>query len=296
MSIPKKCEKNLADNMDNVVDITLLRKWIGRNDASVDKITPELIRRFDSIFNGREMAEGDTPAGIQWCLAPAVAFQDSLGPDGHPARGGFLPPVPLQRRMWASGKLSIHQAFPIDVDIEKTSTIADIVLKEGSRSGPLVFVDVVHQHKHAGLLLFEEVQTIVYRQWTPFSRRHPQPDIDLQNTKQIVPDTTMLFRYSALTFNGHRIHYDHDYARQEEGYPSLVVHGPLIATFLMKMAIKMNPESKLTEFEFRGVAPAFVGEPLFLMAVSDTNSLEARNGEGALIMQAEATFGRKSHA
>lgn len=277
--------------MSDPIDMGKLCSWIGKTDRETDVITPELLRRFRATLAGYADIGPGMPLGIHWCLALPAIPHDQLGPDGHPAKGGFLPPVPLERRMWAGSKIRFYRPLSIDTPIERSSTIADVVFKQGATSGPLVFVSVDHAFVQAGTTCVKETQTIVYRQPSAFKPASPtSPDIGAI-TRTVTPDTTLMFRYSAVTFNGHRIHYDHNYATQEEGYPGLVVHGPLIATLLMNLAQSANQEQPLKTFEFKAASPAFVDHPLNLAVMGkEPKFLEARNHENALIMTAQAGF------
>jgi 3-methylfumaryl-CoA hydratase len=282
--------------MSTEIEIDHLRAWIGNQEQASDIITPELLKRFRATLGGytplTTKSGSQRPLGIHWCLAlPAVTGRD-LGEDGHPAKGGFLPPVPLPRRMWASSQIRFHRSPCIGAPIKRTSTIRDVVLKHSRESGPLVFVHVDHEFEQDLDVLIQDQQTIVYRQPSVFKQALPQGPKNSVHSSEIHPDSTLLFRYSALTFNGHRIHYDNNYATNEEGYPGLVVHGPLMATLLMNLAQASQPSNPLREFTFRGVAPAFVDQALHLVTNDDgAEALEVRNHEGALIMSATAQFG-----
>jgi 3-methylfumaryl-CoA hydratase len=277
--------------MSDSIALDELRGWIGKRDCETDVITPELVKRFRATLCGYAELGPDIPLGIHWCLALPALPQDALGPDGHPATGGFLPLMPSRRRMWAGSRVNFHGPLAIDVPIERTSTIADVVFKEGATSGPLVFVSVKHQFFQAGTVCVEELQTIVYRQPSPFKKAQPAQAQDAVLTRSVTPNSTLMFRYSAVTFNGHRIHYDHSYATHTEGYPGLVVHGPLTATLLMNLAQSTRPQNRLKAFEFRGAAPAFVDQALKLLVLDEgAKTLEARAHEGTLIMAANATF------
>jgi len=295
--------------MSEKILIDHLRNWIGKRECVSDTITPELLKRFRATLGdytplGNEHDQG-LPLGLHWTLGQPAITRDGLGLDGHPAKGGFLPPVPLPRRMWASSKIAFHQSPSIGMPIERTSTIADIVHKQSAASGDLVFVHVDHSYTQnsgqGAQLLIEERQVIVYRQPSAFKPAIPKKlaenSINPAHSLNILPDSTLLFRYSAITFNGHRIHYDHHYTTGVEGYPGLVVHGPLMATLLMNFAQAKRSGSPLREFEFRGAAPAFVDQALELLLKEDgaandddTETLEIRNHEGALIMTATAGF------
>jgi 3-methylfumaryl-CoA hydratase len=285
--------------MSEEIEIAHLLSWIGKQDRESDIITPEFLKRFRATLSGYTELGSQLPLGIHWCLAQPAVTSDGLGTDGHPAKGGFLPPVPLPRRMWASSRVRFYKTPGVGAPIERTSTVADVVLKQSAASGPLVFVKVDHEYVQEGETLIEDRQTIVYRQPSAFKQAVPQEPKGASHSLNILPDSTLLFRYSALTFNGHRIHYDHNYTTREEGYPGLVVHGPLMATLLMNLAQASRPDSPLREFEFRGAAPAFVDQALVLSVNDngaenndDAESLEIRNHEGALIMTATAEFGK----
>jgi 3-methylfumaryl-CoA hydratase len=282
--------------MSTEIEIDHLRTWIGNQEQTSDVITPELQKRFratlDSYTPLSTEPGSQLPLGIHWCLALPAVTGSNLGADGHPAKGGFLPPVPLPRRMWASSQVRFHKSPSIGSPIERTSTVEDVVLKHSEASGPLVFVHVDHKYVQDENTLIEDRQTIVYRQPSVFKQASPQEVTKSARSLEVRPDSTLLFRYSALTFNGHRIHYDRNYATGEEGYPGLVVHGPLMATLLMNLAQASRPNNTLQEFTFRGAAPAFVDQALYLVLVDDSaESLEVRNHKGALIMSATAQFG-----
>jgi 3-methylfumaryl-CoA hydratase len=273
--------------------------WIGRTEIASDLLTPGLIDRFRAtlaIEAGDSPDAGDAaPPGIHWCLCLPDAPTAGLGLDGHPARGGFLPPVPLAARMWASSKLVFHAPLAADAVIERVSEISAISEKSGS-TGPLVFVEIDHATSADGVLAVTERQTIVYRD--PGNAAAPAamvvPDLSgWDRHRTLVPSDPLLFRYSALTFNSHRIHYDARYAREAEGYPGLVVQGPLTATLLLDLAAHHVGARHIRGFTFRGVAPAFAGDPLHLVTRRDADGLKlvALGGDGRTIMTASATLG-----
>ena len=200
-----------------------------------------------------------------------------LGRDGHPARGGFLPPVPLANRMWAGGSLEFHAPVPLGAAVEKRSSILSVEHKQG-RSGELVFVSVSHQVLHGEQLAISEVHDIVYKDPTPPGARAVPAEMPAARySKPFRPDSTTLFRYSALTFNGHRIHYDADYCRNVEGYPNLVIHGPLNATMLAAYAEEVSGK-RLKEFRYRGLQPSLLGSQLTVNAAADGDGLAAVDG------------------
>lgn len=236
------------------------------------------------------------PAGWHWLFFNPFLRRSELGPDGHPRRGGFLPDVGLPRRMWAGGRLRYLAPLPVGAVARKDSEILNVVSKSG-RAGRLVFVTLRHRISSGDRLCIEEEQDIVYREAPAADAPKPAPGAapdGAQYSQPVQPDPVMLFRYSALTSNGHRIHYDQPYATGEEGYPGLVVHGPLIATLLQGLAQSCRPEATLSAFSFRGMAPLFVDRGFRLEArdgdTSGALSLWARGPDGELAMQADATF------
>lgn len=235
------------------------------------------------------------PEGWHWLYFNPFVRRSALGPDGHPRRGGFLPDVKLPRRMWAGGRLTYLDPLIIGDATEKDSEITNVTAKSG-RAGQLVFVTVTHRLSQGGKLCLVEEQDIVYREAPTPGAAKPTPAAapdDALRDEQVVPDPVFLFRYSALTSNGHRIHYDRTYAQQEEDYRDLVVHGPLTATLLQGFATADRPGARLAWFEFRGMAPLFADRPFSLHAgkmEGDTLPLWARGPEGELAMQAKAIF------
>jgi len=274
--------------------------WVGRKQVQRDVLTPSLLARFRATIDSAE--SGDTaPQAIHWCLCPPDAPTAALGADGHPRRSdspdSFLPPIPLPRRMWASGKLAFLAPIPVGASITRTSTLASITPKTGS-SGTLVFVEVDHDIRADDLLCVAERQTIVYRAATsaPPAPAPVEVEVDLSAWdwhSALRPGEPMLFRYSALTFNSHRIHYDRPYAVEEEKYRGLVVHGPLTASLLLDLAARQLGHNVLTRFSFRGESPAFSGEALHLVGRDEGGqiTLAALGGDGRTIMSATAQRG-----
>ena len=279
------------------VDIAPLRSWIGRSDTSGDSVTAAPLRALTATLDRDDApcAAGDAiPPCWHWLYFLPLARQSELGPDGHPRRGGFLPPVPLPRRMWAGSRIRFVAPLRVGQAIERSSRIEDVRLKEG-RSGALVFVNVRHEVRAAGALAIDEQHDIVYRddpkpgEPAPHSVAAP---LDAQWTRQIVPDDVLLFRYSALTFNGHRIHYDRRYATGVEGYPGLVVHGPLIATLLLDLLRRELPAAQVKAFSFKALQPIFDIAPFTLCGKREGKQVKlwARTPEGQLAMDAGATL------
>ena len=211
-----------------------------------------------------------------------------LGPDGHARRGGLLPPIPLPRRMWAGSRFEFHHPLRIGDPITRETRVVDIKEKSG-RSGPLVFVVVRHEISNGDGRAISEEHDIVYRDHGAAAPVQPAPADDAWQ-RTIQPDDVLLFRYSALTFNAHRIHYDRRYATELEGYPGLVVHGPLIATLLMDLLRRNQPAANVTRFSFRAVSPLFDAAPFVLCGKPDADRVQlwARDAAGHLAMSATA--------
>jgi 3-methylfumaryl-CoA hydratase len=276
------------------IDLDHLRGWIGRSRTDADLIAlrqAQLMAATVDYAAPRRIADGqELPPLWHWIYFLEGVTDSGLGPDGHPARGGFLPPVPLPNRLWAGGRVAFLAPLRIGSVARKESTILKIDHKTG-RSGELVFVTVGHELKSArGELLVREEHDIVYKSATPPGQpaKIPAP-APAGTTGTVTPSATMLFRYSALTFNGHRIHYDADYCRAVEGYKQLVIHGPLLATLLASHAEQAS-HSRLAEFNYRALAIALLGEAIGLQAeVLDERVVAyATHGESSVCMQAEA--------
>jgi len=272
-----------------------LQAWLDRTETLTDDITAFPLRALAATLD-REAPGDAVPPLWHWLYFLPVAPLAQVGPDGHPKRGGFLPPVELPRRMWAGGRLTFHAPLRSGNEATRTSTIANIEDKTG-RSGRLVFVTVQHRYESGGVLCIEEEHDIVYRD-------APQPGESAAKpvaapagetwSRTLTADAVMLFRYSALTFNGHRIHYDFPYVTQEEGYPGLIVHGPLIATLLVDLVHRERPDATVATFAFRAVRPTFAGNAFTLCGKpsDDGRSIElwAKDHDGYLTMQATATL------
>jgi 3-methylfumaryl-CoA hydratase len=241
-------------------------EWVGRSEEMIDVIDPARCNALRATLGetGLLKAGDEMPLLYHWLHFWNVQPPAGLGPDGHPAKGGFLPPVALPRRMWAGGRLQFKAPLHLGEQVTKTSTIKSVTAKSG-KSGDLVFVTVEHCLAGESGLAITEEQDLVYKGDTPPgalklpSGDGPAPGVPW--LASILPDTVLLFRYSALTMNGHRIHYDLPYAMGEEAYPGLVVHGPLQATLLADLAVK-SLGKPLKAFDFRGAAPAFAGTRL----------------------------------
>ena len=275
-------------------DLAHLRQWVGRRHTDADTaalrharlmaatvgLPPEMLQAGDAL-----------PPLWHWIYFLEGLPASQLGPDGHAARGGFLPPVPLPNRMWAGGRVVMEAPIPIGAAMEKRSQVQSVDLKQG-RSGDLVFVTVLHEVFVGGSRCVREEHDIVYKHARP-AGAPPQGEAAAEGDHQRPwqPDTTQLFRYSALTFNGHRIHYDADYCRAVEGYADPVVHGPLVATMLAGFAQEVAGRP-LRSFTYRGLQPALLGAPLGLHLAAGGEKMLAwcRLGNGQACMRAEATF------
>ncbi|KGC07229.1 hypothetical protein DM81_4015 [Burkholderia multivorans] len=272
-----------------------LDAWIGRREDSADRITPAPIRLLRATLDDAEpSALPDVlPPLWHWLYFLPGERQSNIGTDGHARRGGFLPPVALPRRMWAGGRLQFLRPLAVDTPIQRRSTIANVQSKSG-RSGQLVFVTVLHEIGDAQGVAIREEQDIVYRDapppaaaGTPAPAPQPAPT-DEQYSRIVTPDPVLLMRFSALTFNGHRIHYDRPYAMEEEGYPGLVVHGPLIAMLLMEELRRRHPDKTIRAFDFKAVSPLFDTAPFTVNGKLEghTARVWARGPQGQLAMQA----------
>ncbi|WP_406868966.1 MaoC family dehydratase N-terminal domain-containing protein [Paraburkholderia fungorum] len=270
-----------------------LDDWLDKESVTEDDITAFPLMAMAATLEREE--RGDTvPPLWHWLYFLPVSPLSEAGPDGHPKRGGFLPPVPLPRRMWAGGRVTFHAPLKVGEHAKRTSTIANIEDKTG-RSGRLVFVTAQHTIEVDGELRLEEEHDIVYRDAPQEGARPPQaaPAPEGETWRRTVDaDAVMLFRYSALTFNSHRIHYDYPYVTEVEGYPGLIVHGPLIATLLVDLVRRELPSATLQSFAYKAVRPLFAGQSFAVCgrpsADGKTVDLWAKDHEGYLAMRATA--------
>jgi 3-methylfumaryl-CoA hydratase len=280
------------------LDMDHLRHWIGRSETADDIATLAPLRALSATLDRDDAplrAGARVPPCWHWLYFLPMARQSEIGPDGHAKCGGFLPPVPLPRRMWAGSRIDFHAPLRIGQALQRSSHIEDVRLKEG-RTGALVFVNVRHEIRADGQLAITDRHDIVYREMPQPGEAAPAgvpAPANAQWTRQIVPDDVLLFRYSALTFNGHRIHYDRRYVTTVEGYPGLVVHGPLIATLLLDLLRRELPHATVTHFAFKAVSPIFDVAPFHLCGRREDNHtvrLWARTPAGHLAMDASATL------
>lgn len=260
-----------------------LDQWLGKSEVTSELLSLGLLQRVSATLNEPTLNEGDAiPHLWQWCFFQPTLSAAELGRDGHPALGGFLPPADNRNRMWAGGRLTFIKPLRAGAVAERTSTITSIKEKEGS-TGKLLFVTVTHIYTQFDEVCIREEQDIVYREPSA-PKASSEPGMNSPDwSEEHDPSTTQLFRYSAVTFNGHRIHYDFIYATEIEGYGGLVTHGPLIATFNLSAFVKANPDKEVTEFAYRGVRPIICGQA-FKVAGRITESgsahLEASNAAG----------------
>ncbi|CAE6844989.1 MaoC family dehydratase N-terminal domain-containing protein [Paraburkholderia nemoris] len=272
-----------------------LDDWLNKEAVAEDDITAFPLTAMAATLDRKE--SGDTvPPLWHWLYFLPIAPLSDVGPDGHPKRGDFLPPVPLPRRMWAGGRLTFHAPLKVGEHAKRTSTIANIEDKTG-RSGRLVFVTVQHAIEVDGELRLEEEHDIVYRDAPQEGARPPQAALAPEDetwSRTIDADAVMLFRYSALTFNGHRIHYDYPYVTEVEGYPGLIVHGPLIATLLVDLVRREQPDAVVQSFAFKALRPTFAGQAFTVCGKPSADGriidLWAKDREGYLTMRATAAL------
>jgi 3-methylfumaryl-CoA hydratase len=283
--------------MTEKLDLDHLRQWIGRTTQISDTLTGQLTKglRATLFLEIGEPKVGDAaPITVHWCLGQPVVAMSELGPDGHPARGGFLPPVPLPRRMWAGGELEFVDALRVGDEVTRTSRIADVTLKTGS-TGTLCFVAVDHLIATSRGTAIRERQDIVYRNVSPgapASVKPAAPPPAAQHRETHIADNVLLFRYSALTFNGHRIHYDRDYVTRVEGYPGLIFHGPMQAALMVEFAAKLRGGRVPKKFSYRGVQPLFEGSEFSVNANITDSGMElwTANSERQPTMKATAAW------
>lgn len=281
----------------NAAQLARLADWVGRTETRTDDIVAAPVRALSATLDRDDPAP---PPGMplpplwHWLYFLPLHLARDLGDDGHARRGGFLPPVPLPRRMWAGGRLQWELANPLRIGDAATrlSRIASVVPKRG-RAGDLVFVTVAHEFHNAGGLSMTEEHDIVYRGAPQAGETVAAPVAARTGApwhRELTPDDVLLFRYSALTFNSHRIHYDRRYVTGTEGYPGLVVHGPLIATLLLDLLRREAPDARVRRFAFRALRPAFDGRVLGLNGQPERDGINlwAQDDEGRLTMEARA--------
>jgi 3-methylfumaryl-CoA hydratase len=280
------------------VDIDHLRKSLGNSQTFEDVISAATMAAFAATLDRDEPfpeAGDETPPATHWVHFTPHDAQSQIADDGHPKRGSFLPAVPLPRRMWAGGEIKFLKPLRIGEAVRRVSEIASVDYKEG-KTGPLVFVTVRHTVSDGDGIAVEENQNIVYREDADPNAPPPPPRPAPGKAvwqRTMTPDPVLLFRYSALTFNGHRIHYDHPYVTEVEGYPGLIVHGPLLATLLLDLCRRERPETPVATFDYRAVSPVFCQGSFSVEGEPDGDGAAKvwiMNADGALAMAADVTF------
>ena len=283
--------------MSPTAGLERLADWVGRTETAQDVVGAAPVALLAALLDRDDAppAPGDPlPPLAHWLYFLPAHRQSELGEDGHPRRGGFLPPVPLPRRMWAGSRIEFLGPIRIGEPVRRVSRIAAVKVKEG-RSGPLVFVTVRHEVSGLGGLALSDEHDIVYRgaEGAAVAPAVAAPTGEAWS-REIRPDPVLLFRYSAATYNGHRIHYDHPYATAVEGYPGLVVHGPLVATLLVDLLRRNRPGTELASFSFRALRPLFDTAPFSACGLPDEPARSARlwtrDAEGAITMDATAAW------
>ena len=281
------------------INLEELQAWVGRTEERSDRVTPVPLAALAATLDRDDPppVDGSAIAPLRhWLYFLPLYRRRETGHDGHALRGGFLPPVPLPRRMWAGGRLEFRQPLRVGDLVERLSRIVSVDHKQG-RTGALVFVLVRHEIRAGGAVAIVEEHDIVYRDAPAPGEAPPAPKVapaDAQWRQDVVPDDVLLFRYSALTFNGHRIHYDRRYVTTVEGYPGLVVHGPLIATLLVDLARDRCAPADIAAFSFRAVKPIFDVAPFAVCGAREPGGnavrLWAQDADGHLAMEATATL------
>lgn len=269
-----------------------LNAWIGRSQSVSDVLDVGHAARVAATLGGNAPKLGQAlPLLWHWCYFLEGAPMQELGLDGHPARGGFLPPADNRNRMWAGSRITFEGDLCAGVPAQRTSTVANIVEKTG-KTGSLLFVTVTHDIEQEGVRVIREEQDIVYRTPTAPKLQGTEPAPDAQWRMTIEPSPVWLFRYSALTFNGHRIHYDFPYVTEQEGYPGLVVHGPLIATSMVQSFCKANPSARIKHLAYRGLRPLISPKPFEAagMVVEEGLARIWAEQDGTLAHQGEVRF------
>jgi 3-methylfumaryl-CoA hydratase len=279
-----------------VADPDTLRACIGRTERRIDEISPGPLRALWTTLDREGTApEGgaDIPPLWHWLYFLPLTCPSQLGTDGHPLMEGFLPPMGARHRMWAGGSVEFHQPLRVGDEVTRESRILDVSVKAG-RSGELTFITIGHEIAKPTGLAIREVQNIVYRHEaryrlpTKVAAKAPR---DEMFCREVSPSGALLFQYSALTFNSHRIHYDRPYASDVEGYPGLVVQGPLVATLLIELLHRHRTHAILRSVSFKAVSPLFDTRPFYLCGRAEGSrdfALWARDGDERLAMRATA--------
>jgi 3-methylfumaryl-CoA hydratase len=279
---------------DVPIDIDHLRQWIGRSEEREEVVSPTPVEGLAALldYTAPPWPAGQLPPLGRWLAFWPSAPQSHLGEDGHARLGGFLPPIPLPRRMWAGSRVEVLQPLRLMTPLSQTTTIADVALKSGG-SGTFVRLTLCFEVYEGAELAIREHQDLIYRPAAGPARETPAaappPPAPASDYQRVVsPDPTLLFRFSALTFNAHRIHYDREFAREVEGYPGLVVHGPLQAMLLLDLYQRQNPSASIARFACRAQRPLFEGAPFTLKGrkTEDGAALWTEDAQGYVCMEA----------
>jgi len=282
-------------------DLEHLKDWIGKTEEIEDRVTQFQVHGLRALFDDPTVPQEGDPCGPMdhWCFFNPRVPKSQIGADGHPKRGGFMPPVPLPRRMFGGCRATHHQPFIVGERVHRKNTISDVVIKPG-RTGTLVICTVTVEMSGQNGLAITEAQDIIYRDNPPadakdgaVGKTNPAPS-DHDYIRTIEPDPVSMFRYSAVTFNGHRIHYDRKYVTEVEGYPGLIVHGPLTASYMLYQAMEKNPGTRVTQFDFQARAPLFDIAPFQVAGKANadgTHSLWSITPQGTVGTLATVAFG-----
>lgn len=278
------------------IDVEFLRQWVGRERVVEDSLAPFPARALAAALDRTQsLGEGDAlPPAWQWLYFLDSPAASATGKDGHPSVGEFLPPAPLPRRMWAAGAFELEQPLRLGQPATKTTRIVSVDAKTG-KTGSLVFVNLEHRIEQAGRLCLREDQNLVYREQPSAPQPLPPGELAPQGadwSRTVTPDPVLLFRYSALTYNGHRIHYDRQYAVEREFYPALVVHGPLLASLILELVAAQLPGEQVRQYRFRAVRPTFDTHPFKVCGRREGQTLHlwTQDNEGMLCMTATAVL------
>ena len=262
-------------------------EWLNKKESAKDIISENLVSKFIACLSSD--FDSSNLLGLHWCLTQPAELNNNLNKDGLIKRGGFFPAIDLPQRMWASSSINFYHKLTINKSIKRSSEIKKIEKKISKKAGELFFIDIEHKYFQNDLLMISEVQTLVYKNSSIKESNSKESSINLDQEKiKIVPNTIMLFRFSALSFNSHRIHYDKDYAINEENYKNLVVQGPLIASLVMNFIQSKNINEDLKEFEFRNTLPAYVNEGLNIYI--GNNEVNVFNDQDKVLMAGKYKF------
>ncbi|MFC6198323.1 FAS1-like dehydratase domain-containing protein [Ponticaulis profundi] len=263
------------------LNMAKLQEWIGNTESRTDIVSEDALKQYRGTLESYLVSEdvAVVPPGFHWTMYQPLNASSELREDGHPKRITLLPELPFATRMWAGGEVAFHAALKVGDRIERTSTLKSIDLKSGS-SGDLLFIEIAHEYQRNQQAVISETQTVVYRNPPPPKEVQPLEEQEKAD-EAFQADSRLLFRYSALTFNTHRIHYDRDYAMREEGYPGLVVHGPMQASLLMNHIAGTLGHTDF-RFSYRGTAPLFAGQNAYLRLSDDAAWIERGEGDATM--------------